>query len=102
MKWRWKDTCLHVGGGMEEEKGGGSRSSFEMYLIYIYIFLTKFDLDFVIHFKDLAESSVHPTCCAIDPPVGSTLIASLAAHSNETSKPSCSTIKSTLFFLIAV
>ena len=68
---------------MEEEKGGGSRSSFEMYLIYIYIFLTKFDLDFVIHFKDLAESSVHPTCCAIDPPVGSTLIhvhvASLAA-----------------------
>ena len=79
MKWRWKDTCLHVGGGMEEEKGGGSRSSFEMYLIYIYIFLTKFDLDFVIHFKDLAESSVHPTCCAIDPPVGSTLIASLAA-----------------------
>ena len=92
---------------MEEEKGGGSRSSFEMYLIYIYIFLTKFDLDFVIHFKDLAESSVHPTCCAIDPPVGSTLIASLAAPTcnfykwfNETSKPSCSTIKSTLFFIV--
>ena len=92
---------------MEEEKGGGSRSSFEMYLIYIYIFLTKFDLDFVIHFKDLAESSVHPTCCAIDPPVGSTLIASLAATTfftsgNETSKPSCSTIKSTLLFFIVI